>query len=462
MSRRLWVLVGVVCALAPSAAGAAPMIQGCPVFPADHAWNTPITLLPVHPLSSQWIASIRADRPLHPDFGALIDPATGEPIGIPFRVVNGPPPVTITFLAFASESDLGPYPIPLDGFTPIENGPNSTGDRHVLVVDLATCILYELFRAFPQNGFWNADSGAKYNLNGYFLRQDGWTSADAAGLPIFPGLVRYDEANSGPIEHAFRFTARFTHGPHLWPARHDADTGGVTAPPMGARFRLKATVNLSGFTPRIQRIFQAMKTYGMILADNGSDWFISGEQNAAWNDNELVGAFSQLHGSDFEAVDVSSLIIDPNSGQARQPVPPTPGPRSRTFTVPPCRVLDTRFSTPPGPIPGGSARLIGVTGSLAALGQGGASNCGVPSGVTGVYANVVAVGAAGPGFLTIYPFGSALPLASTINFSTGDTVANGVLVPVCLAPVTCTSDLTIQMGPAGAHVVIDVTGYLAP
>ncbi len=144
------------------------------------------------------------------------------------------------------------------------------------------------------------------------------------------------------------------------------------------------------------------------------------------------------------------------------PVPPTPGPRSKTFTVPPCRVLDTRFSSVPGPIPGGSARSIGVTGSLAALGQGGAANCGVPTGVTGVYANVVAVGAAGPGFLTIYPFGSALPLASTINFSTGDTVANGVLVPVCLAPAACTSDLTIQVGVNAAHVVIDVTGYLAP
>jgi hypothetical protein len=226
----------------------------------------------------------------------------------------GQPKVSITFTSYGSESDPGPYPFPASA--PIEGGSGSTGDRHSLVLDRDACKLYELYRAFPQsNGTWRAASGAVYDLRSNQLRPDTWTSADAAGLPIYPGLVRYEEVAAGVIRHAIRFTAPDTQSAHVWPARHDAsDITDERYPPMGQRFRLKAGFDISGFSPQARVILQAMKTYGVILADNGSPWYISGAPDPRW-DNDVLHELDVVHGSDFEAVDVSGLMVDPGSGQ---------------------------------------------------------------------------------------------------------------------------------------------------
>jgi hypothetical protein len=272
--------------------------------------------LPVDAHSADYINSIGLTTTLHPDFGTVW---AGAPNGIPYTVVpSTQASVTILFNRNTwgeGESDPGPYPIPTNA--PIEGGPASGGDRHVLVVQQGTCKLYELFSAYPQsNGSWSAGSGAVYDLTANDLRPDGWTSADAAGLPILPGLVRYDEVMSGEVRHAIRFTANDTRSAHIWPARHDASSiTSLSVPPMGQRFRLKASVPITGYPAPIQVIFTAFKRYGLILADNGSDWFISGAPDPLWDDSMLVDNFKKLKGSDFEAVDESGLMLDPSSAQ---------------------------------------------------------------------------------------------------------------------------------------------------
>lgn len=297
-----------------------PQIAGCDIFPGDHIWNTPIDDLPVHPNSANYINTIGANQGLHADFGSGVwPPGSNNPIGIPYIDVPGSQPlVPVTFIWWPDESDDGPYPIPTNA--PIEGGPNGDGDRHVIVLDRGSCMLYEMYSAFPQsNGSWEAGNGAVYDLNSYDLRPDGWTSADAAGLPILPGLVRYDEVASGEIRHAIRFTAPDTQANHLWPARHDASSlTGANYPPMGLRLRLRADFDISTYPPEIQVILQAFKTYGLILADNGSAWYISGVPDARW-DNDMLHEMDDITGADFEVVDVSSLMINPNSGQAVQP-----------------------------------------------------------------------------------------------------------------------------------------------
>ena len=287
----------------------------CPLFPADNIWNRNISALPTHVMSDQYIASIGVDSNVHADFGSgLWD---GGPIGIPFVKVPGTQPfVPINWTAYGNESDPGPYPVPTNA--PIEGGPDSDGDRHVLVINEGNCTLYELYRAFPNpDGSWNADSGAKYDLNSHALRPAGWTSADAAGLPIYPGLVTYDEVASGLISHAIRFTAPETQMSYLWPARHFAsESDDPNLPPMGLRVRLKASVDISGYPLQIRVILQAMKDYGLILADNGSPWYVSGAPDERW-DNDMLHLMDVLSGADFEAVDESGLMIDPNSGQSR-------------------------------------------------------------------------------------------------------------------------------------------------
>ncbi len=290
-------------------------LSGCPVFPADNIWNTPVDTLPLDPSSDSYINSIGRNTGVHPDFGSGI--WEGAPIGIPFVTVPGSQAkVPVTFY-YDDESDPGPYPVPSSA--PIEGGSSSDGDRHVLVLDRDACILYELYDAWPQqNGSWDCGSGAIYNLSSHALRPDGWTSADAAGLPILPGLARYDEVAAGEIDHALRFTAPSTRRAYVWPARHYASSSTNPAlPPMGQRFRLKAGFDISGFSPQVQVILRALKKYGMILADNGSSWYISGSPDPGWNDDALVSELRQVHGYDFEAVDVSSLMLDPNSGQVR-------------------------------------------------------------------------------------------------------------------------------------------------
>lgn len=308
-----------ISALLPPAAPAAPDIAGCPLFPTNNIWNARVDSLPLDPNSGLYIATIGADIGVHPDFGAgEWPPGSGAPIGIPYVDVPGSqPPVEIVFTEYGDESDPGPYPAPTNA--PIEGGPDSDGDRHVLVVERDGCILYELYHAYPQaNGSWEAGSGAVFNLRSNALRRDGWTSADAAGLPILAGLVRYDEVASGEIRHALRFTAPQTRREYLWPARHFAsDLTDEQYPPMGQRFRLRADFDISGFSPEVQVILQALKRYGMILADNGSAWYISGTPDERWDNDMLVGELAQVHGYDFEAVDESSLMADPNSGRVR-------------------------------------------------------------------------------------------------------------------------------------------------
>ena len=306
-------------------AGAASVGQNlpCQLLPSDNIWNARVDSLPVHPLSDQYIQSIGANTNLHPDFGTVWQ---GTPIGIPFVVVPANQPMVAVDFYYNDESDPGPYPIPPN--PPIEGGPSSTGDRHILIVRQGDCTLYELFDAHPDgDGTWSAGSGAIYDLESNALRPDGWTSADAAGLPILPGLVRYEEVISGEISHAIRFTASQTQRAYVWPARHFASSNtNPNVPPMGQRFRLKQSFDISGFSPEVQVILRAMKRYGIILADNGSNWFISGVPNSQWDD-DVLHELDDVYGSDFEAVDVSSLMVHPDSGQvAAGPSSPPPGP----------------------------------------------------------------------------------------------------------------------------------------
>jgi hypothetical protein len=305
------VLAAVALAVAAVSAGAQglPQAPGCEIFPPDNPWNQPVTQLPVDPNSAQYVAAIGASDPVHPDFGTVWD---GAPNGIPYTVVGaGQPKVPVSF-QYADESDPGPYPIPPDAA--IEGGPDGTGDRHVIVVDSSTCTDYELWDAYPVDGgaSWTAGSGAVFNLSSDALRPAGWTSADAAGLPILPGLARYDEDASGVIDHALRFTASCTAPAYIYPARHmttgTACSGGALSPPMGLRLRLKASVNTSELPTQAGVIAQAMKTYGIVLADNGSPWYISGAPDPSWNDDALH-QLDQLTGSDFEVVDFPQAPI---------------------------------------------------------------------------------------------------------------------------------------------------------
>jgi len=297
-----------------------PQIAGCDIFPGDNIWNTPIDNAPLHPNSTNYINTIGANRGLHADFGSGVwPPRSDSPIGIPFVVVDSSQPQVAVSFDYADESDPGPYPIPPDA--PIEGGPTTdSGDRHVLVLEKDNCLLYELFAATKQpDNSWEAGSGAIFDLTSHNLRPDGWTSADAAGLPILPGLIRYDEVAAGEINHAIRFTAPQTQRAYVWPARHFASSQtGTNYPPMGLRLRLKANFDLSDYPTEMQVILQAMKTYGLILADNGSAWYISGVPDERWN-NDMLHDIDDVIGSNFEVVDVSGWMINSDSGQAIQP-----------------------------------------------------------------------------------------------------------------------------------------------
>jgi len=279
-------------------------LNGRQVFPKDSAWNTPIDHVPVDPNSDRYIASIGATTRFHPDFGTVWN---GAPSGIPYVVVPGGQPRVPVVFEYADESDHELYPIPSDA--PIEGGPNGKGDRHILIIDRDHWKLYELFSARREGDIWHAGSGAIFDLNSNPLRPAGWTSADAAGLPIFPGLVRYDEVmEQKAIRHALRFTCKVTRRGYVHPARHWASRSKDEAlPPMGMRVRLKAAYDISGFSPNMQVILTALKKYGMILADNGGNWFVSGAPDPRWNDEEL-GTLKKLKGSDFEVVRMGNII----------------------------------------------------------------------------------------------------------------------------------------------------------
>jgi hypothetical protein len=295
-------------------AGQPPTVGNCTVFPADNIWNTRIDQLPVHPSSSTWVNTIGATAHLHPDFGSGL--YQGAPIGIPFVTVPGTQTKYPATFTYQSESDPGPYAIPLNA--PIEGGSSSTGDRHAISVDTDNCILYEIYAAYPQAASWQGGSGAIFHLLSDALRPSTWTSADAAGLPIFPGLLRYDEIVAGQIRHAIRFTVPQTQDAFVWPARHEASSKTSAAyPPMGARFRLKASFDISSYSATNQIILTALKLYGMLLADNGSSWYISGAPDSRWSNDDLH-VLNNIAGSNFEAVDVAPLMVNPNTGQALQ------------------------------------------------------------------------------------------------------------------------------------------------
>jgi hypothetical protein len=299
---------------APPAPVAGTSLGGCPNLPAQDVWHADVSRLPVHANSAAYVASIGRDRAAKADFGA--GEWDGGPVGIPITYVPASQPRVQVSFDWPDESDRGPYPIPKN--VAIEGGPDSGGDRHILVVDTGACRLYELYDAYPRSdGSWHAGCGAMFDLRDYRLRPRGWTSADAAGLPIAPGLVRFEEVAAGRIDHAIRVTAPVTQNRFVWPARHAASDHGDTAlPPMGLRLRLKAGVDLSRLPAQARVVARAMQTYGVIVADNGSPWFLSGTPDARWSDAALR-TLGSLRGSDFEAVDTSALMSSPDTGRVR-------------------------------------------------------------------------------------------------------------------------------------------------
>jgi hypothetical protein len=277
----------------------------CEVFPRDNHWNQRVDSLPVAQDSDRLVRSIGADASMHPDFGSGL--YEGRPIGIPFTTVGSRQRRVRVSFDYADESDRGRYPIPRKA--PIEGGRAADGDRHVIVVDRRRCRLYELFAAYPVEGGrrWRAGSGAVWSLRSNRLRPAGWTSADAAGLPILPGLARYEEVRRGTIDHALRFTAPRTRRAYVYPARHFASSSTDPAlPPMGLRVRLRTSFDASGFGKQSRVVLRALKRYGMLLADNGSPWFVSGAPSPGW-DNDDLHELRRVRGRAFEVVDTSAL-----------------------------------------------------------------------------------------------------------------------------------------------------------
>jgi hypothetical protein len=302
-----------------------PGAPGCPMFPADNVWNTDISRLPVSPHSAAWLRSMDSTRTfLHPDFGP--DPG-GYPYGMPYRVVTSRVHRTLVHFRYASESNRGPYPF--TSRTPIEGGRHATGDRHAIMVNSGTCTLYELFGAHWSKRRPTAGSGAIWNLRSNALRPAGWTSADAAGLPILPGLLTYGQVRAAvrtgrPITHAIRFTVQRTQAAFVWPARHEASSShNGNLPPMGARFRLKASFRIARFCRDATRycrdakaVLTEMRHYGLIVADNGSNWFFGGSAFPQWPD-ALVSLLKGIPARAFQAVNESCLMVSRNSGEAR-------------------------------------------------------------------------------------------------------------------------------------------------
>jgi hypothetical protein len=300
--RRLTVLLVALLVLSATPAAATPLpgAPRCPVFPRTNVWNKPVDRLPIAANSEAIVAAIGLDDHVHADFGSgLWD---GGPIGIPVTVVGRSTPRSRVRFEYADESDRGPYPIPRN--VRIEGGRSADGDRHAIIVDRDSCQLYELFALYPR---WRAGSGAIWSLRSNRLRPAGWTSADAAGLPILPGLARYDEVRRGRIDHALRFTVARTRRAYVYPARHFASTlTDPDLPPMGLRFRLRADFPVRSFPPQARVILRALQRYGMILADNGSNWFISGAPHSRWQ-NDQLHTLHRVRGSDFVVVDTSRL-----------------------------------------------------------------------------------------------------------------------------------------------------------
>jgi hypothetical protein len=296
--------MAVACASQPPIpASPIPRAHNCPIFPNNNVWNQRVDKLPVKKNSDAIIDSIGPSAALHPDFGS--GKYDGGPIGIRYTLVGGGQKKSKVKFTYAGESDKGPYPIPWK--VKIEGGKNATGDRHALIVHRDECTLYELYNLKRKDGRWHAGSGAIWNLDSNKLRPKGWTSADAAGLPILPGLARFSEVRRGVIDHALRFTVSETRAKYIYPARHYAsDSNDKDLPPMGLRLRLKKSFRTKGFPKQARVVLKALKRYGMIVADNGSDWFISGAPNSHWN-NDALHRLGEVTGSNFVVVDTGEL-----------------------------------------------------------------------------------------------------------------------------------------------------------
>lgn len=441
-----------------SASGIGPVANGVlpgpfPLFPATNWWNLDITSWPLDPNSASFISFINngGTCKLHPDFGGDVSPGSTEIYGMPYAVVDGTQAKKAVQFLYSDESDgvdhatdtsFPFYPIPdeaitqahwIEGGWPGNQDYRSSNDRHLLIVDRDNKYLYELYNVFYDGTNWLGGSGAFFDMNTNNRRPDGWTSADAAGLAILPGLVRYDEVY-GPneIAHAFRFTVRATNG-YVYPASHRA--GSTTgAPPMGTRLRLKASKDISSFPADAQKIFRAMKKYGLILADNGSDMYITGTYDNRWNNSVLNPAFAGLTASDFEVIQLgynppaATATPSPVTSPAGTATPTatrtptnTPAPAS-LFTVAPCRAADTR--NPVG-ASGGPALSANTVRSFPVAGV-----CGIPSSATAVAIILAVVAPSDSGDLLVYPAGAAAPLASSINFRPGIVRANNAVVPL--------------------------------
>ena len=300
MNRRILLLAACALVVGGSSAQALrlPAAPRCPVFPKTNPWNQRVDTLPVAGNSAEIISSIGAGTGLHADFGSGL--WAGAPIGIPITVVGRRQAKSRVSFEYADESDRGPYPIPRT--VKIEGGRSSRGDRHALIVDRNACRLYELYALYPKSHGWRAGSGAIWNLRSNRLRPAGWTSADAAGLPILPGLARYDEVRRGVIDHALRFTVQRTRRAYVFPARHFASgSSDPSLPPMGLRVRLKASFDVGGYPRQARIVLVALKRYGMLVADNGSSWYITGAPDPHWS-NDQLHTLGRVKGSDFEVV----------------------------------------------------------------------------------------------------------------------------------------------------------------
>lgn len=287
-------------------------VAGCSVFPKNNYWNADVSALPQHARSDAWLRHMSPRSKLHPDFGRAFG-SQPVPYGIPITVVGGGHRRVNVGFTYSHESDKVRYPLGND--TKIEGGRRSDGDRHAIVVDKTHCRLYETWNTRKRDGRWHAGSGAVWDLGSNALRHDGWTSADAAGLPILPGLLRWNEVRNGKVDHAIRFTTDVTDRRYVWPARHQAGSvNNRSYPPMGARFRLKASFDLAQFSPRTRVVLRAMQHYGLVLADNGSPWYFQGEASAKWP-NKLISELKLVPARAFVAVDTSSLMVDPDSAR---------------------------------------------------------------------------------------------------------------------------------------------------
>ncbi|MGA7992941.1 MAG: hypothetical protein WCC53_16015 [Thermoanaerobaculia bacterium] len=455
-------LLAAATALAPAWAQGQAVQGGAlpvplPLFPASNWWNVDVRSAPVDPNSGAILAWIGLAKGMHPDFGGDSTPSPAA-YGMPYAVVPGTQPLEPMAFDYASESDTGApgrpsgYPIPAEAKTQphwIEGGyPGNCdsgyagspcrGDKHVLVVDEDHRLLFETWntRCLPAGSptcAWRAGSGAVFSLDSNARRPDGWTSADAAGLAILPGLVRYDEVTGpDPIRHAFRFTLRDSNG-YVYPASHVAGSN-PNAPPLGLRLRLKAAKDLSGFPASAQKIFLAMKTYGLVFADNGTDLYVQGTYDTRWDNGVLNPAFAAIHASDFEVVQLGW----------KPPVSTVSGPLS-FHTLPPCRVVDTRASQGPGALPPNGSRVVPV-----------ATVCGVPAAAWAVSANVTVLGS-GAGSISLYPGDGGNPGTRNVSFSAGQTRAAAALL--YLATDGSGSVGIANISGASNHFILDVNGY---